>query len=67
MQRTEVGGGWFGGQEREQDGVTAPVPLLFSLSLSLFCGALDKNPFRLLKTDRNEADAYTDVRRMGRG
>ena len=66
MQRTEVGGGWFGGQEREQDGVTAPVPLLF-FSLSLFCGALDKNPFRLLKTDRNEADAYTDVRRMGRG
>ena len=36
-------------------------------SLSLFCGALDKNPFRLLKTDRNEADAYTDIRRMDRG
>ena len=33
-------------------------------SLSLFCGALDKNPFRLLKTDRNEAETYNDVRPM---
>ena len=45
----------------------SPPQFHYFSPLSLFCGALDKNPFRLLKTDRNEADAYTDVRRMDRG
>ena len=30
-------------------------------------GALDKNPFRLLKTDRNEAEMYSGTRRMQMG